>query len=58
MNNTDRIRELIREIQAAEETLAGLRAKLARLVAEELGRTEMSLRSNKKIGICYSVKLK
>ncbi len=58
MNNTDRIRELIREIQAAEETLAGLRAKLARLVAEELGRTEMSLRSHKKIGICYSVKLK
>lgn len=33
MNNTDRIRELLREIHAAEQTLAGLRAKLRMLVA-------------------------
>ena len=37
MNNTDRIRELLREIQAVEQSLAGLRAELARLVAEKLG---------------------
>jgi hypothetical protein len=35
MDNTDRIRDLLGQIQAAEQTLAGLRAKLARLVAEE-----------------------
>jgi len=33
---TDRIEELLREIQTAEERLAELRAKLARLVVKEL----------------------
>jgi hypothetical protein len=37
MDNTDRIRELLREILAAEQRLAGLRAELARLVEQELG---------------------
>ena len=58
MDNTDRIRELLQPIHDAEQGLEGLRAKLARLVGEELGRTEMSLGSHKKIGICCSVKLK
>ncbi len=41
MNNTDRIRELLQQIHDAEQTLDGLRAKLARLVAEELNRTSL-----------------
>ncbi len=41
MDNTDRIRELIREIHDTEQTLAGLRAELARLVEEELNRTNL-----------------
>lgn len=57
-DNIGRTRELLEQIYDAEQRLEELRAKLARLVAEELGRTEMSLRSHKKIGICYSVKLK
>jgi hypothetical protein len=58
MDNTARIRELLEQIHDTEQRLDGLRAKLARLVAEELGRPEMSLRSHKKIGTCYSVRLK
>lgn len=36
MDNTDRIKELLREIREAEQTLAGLRAELARLVDEKM----------------------
>ncbi len=37
MDNTERIRELLREIHDAEQRLAGLRAELAKLVEQELG---------------------
>ena len=43
MDNTDRIRELIREIQVAEERLAGVRARLARLIADELAESSIRL---------------
>lgn len=36
MDNTDRIRELLEQILDTEQGLEGLRAKLARLVAEEM----------------------
>ena len=51
MNNTDQTRELLEQIHATEQRLEGLRAKLARLVGKELGRTEMSLRSHKKLAL-------
>jgi len=38
MDNTDRIRELLLQIHDAEETLAGLRVELRRLVAEGIER--------------------
>ena len=39
MSNTDHIRELLEQIRDAERRLAGLRAKLARLV-EDVGKAQ------------------